>query len=106
VLLGKQVNGLSFKEGTHLLATASDDTTSMIWDAEKGISVTTLKVWPLLKLLVVNTLRLCLYIFSLASFQGKRPASMCLFLLPLYYWICDPVAVSGIYPLCEVLISV
>jgi WD40 repeat protein len=62
VLLGKQVNGLSFKEGTHLLATASDDTTSMIWDAEKGISVTTLKVWPLLKFLVVNTLRLCLHL--------------------------------------------
>lgn len=39
-----QVNGLSFKPGTHLLATASDDATSMIWDAEKGISVTTLKV--------------------------------------------------------------
>jgi WD40 repeat protein len=40
----KQVNGLSFKQGTHLLATASDDTTSMIWDAEKGICVTSLKV--------------------------------------------------------------
>lgn len=39
-----QVNGLSFKPGTHLLATASDDATSMIWDAEKGIPITTLNV--------------------------------------------------------------
>lgn len=45
-----QVNGLSFKQGTHLLATASDDKSSIIWDAEKGVAVTTLKVrftsWP------------------------------------------------------------
>ncbi len=72
MLLGKQVNGLSFKEGTHLLATASDDTTSMIWDAEKGISVTTLKVWPLLKFLVVNTFEVVFVHFLPSIFPGKK----------------------------------